>query len=109
MLETVQCSAFERPKPGVYLATFMGREVRDTKIGNSYLWTFKMASGKTLSGFGGNPAQTPTMNNRSGKWLCALAGKPPSECQVDPDACIGKQYQCIVGEEGKLETFTPCA
>lgn len=108
MLETVQGSAYEKPKPGVYPATYMGREVKETKLGKSYLWTFKMSDGKLLTRFAGDPVKPPTINTRHGKFLCALAGKPPSECQVDPDAYIGKRYLCIVIGEGILDIFTPC-
>lgn len=93
MLETVLSSAYEKMKPGVYPATYMGKEVKETKNGKSYLWTFKMSDGKTLTRFTGEPGKPATMNNRYGKWLCALAGKPISECSIDPDTYIGKLYQ----------------
>jgi len=106
MLTQIQSSAYEKMAPGAYPGVFQGLTIKETKNGNAYLWSFKLADGKILTRFTGEPGKPATMGNRYGKWLCALAGKPISECAVDPDTYVGRQYMCIVVAEGVLETFT---
>lgn len=109
MLFTINSSAIDPIAPGTYQATFVSMKPFETKNGAAYRWEFTTTDGKTVSALSDAEAQ-PTVKNKTGKWLCALANKPlVAGTQVDPDLFIGKKYFLIVeaGEQGgKLNTFS---
>lgn len=107
MLVHVNSGSYDKLPPGAYPGVFKGIEKKETKNGECFLWTFTLDNGKRVTRFTGEPGQIATIGNRYGKWLCALAGKPIGECDIDPDFYVGRRYTCIVGAEGILEAFTP--
>lgn len=109
MLHTIRTGAYEPLPQGIYPVSFVGYKEKETSKGLSYLWEFKTDDGKSVSGFAGEPGQTPTVKNKFGKWLCSIACRPLSEGSVDPDQYVGKRYQAVINADGKLEMFTPMA
>lgn len=95
---------------GNYQATFTGMKPVETAHGKAFRWTFKTDDGKEISAISDGVAP-PTVGNRTGKWLCALATKPlQAGVQIDPDHYIGKRYFVIVSaapeNRTKLDTFS---
>ena len=110
MLFTINPSANEPIAPGTYHATFNGVTPLETSKGHAYRWEFVTNEGKIISGLS-DATNPPTVKNKTGKWLCALSGKPlTAGVQVDPDLYKGKKYFLVVEAHesgGKLNTFSP--
>lgn len=109
MLHSIKTSAYEALPTGIYRVVFNGMKSIESKNGPVYRWEFKTDDGKSISGLSGEPGKTATLKNKFGRWLCAIAGRPLTEGEVDPDQFVGKKYQSVVGAEGNLEMFTPSA
>lgn len=103
---TIEKSGYENPSPGAYPATFQGLETIETQKGKCYRWVWALDSGKTVSGLSDLKV---TDQNKTGRWLAGLAGKPVvAGLSVDPAAYVGKRYTLIWGDKA-LTTLTPIA
>lgn len=106
MLFQVKSSAYEALKAGQYPCVFKGVSEVETTKGAAYRFDFLSDDGKKIGGFGGDVGQSPTLRNKLGRWLCALAGRSVSEGSVNVADYVGKRYVCLINADGKLETFT---
>ena len=108
---TIQESAGKIPA-GMYHGTFMGiSKPKEYEHGMSIQWHFKLDSGQKLLGFTScdNP---PTTQNKLGRWLSAISGKPlAGDTVVSPADYAGNRYVLSVIASGhdktKLDTFPP--
>ncbi len=107
MLYTIT-NSFEGLTPGNYPASFVGVSKIETQKGEALRWAFTTDDGKTISGL--TDAAKPTVKNKLGRWLCALAKAPlQAGTQVEPSDYIGKKYILIVSAHesgGRLDTFS---
>jgi hypothetical protein len=97
---------------GSHKATFRGIEQievsRQAGKEPAWRWVFyDAANDRTITGI--SDYTKPTTNNKFGRWLAALSGKPLSDgTAVNTDDYIGKEYVLIVvDKDGKtaLNTF----
>lgn len=109
-LLTIQTSAAETVPVGTYPVSFSKFSELETSKGRAYRWEFKADDGRLISGLS-DANGPPTTQNKTGRWLAALSGKPlTSGVAVNPDEYIGRRYFAIVAPNGnggtKLETFS---
>ena len=101
--------------PGSYECTFEGvEEVTHEKYGAGWKWVFEVIKGPHE---GQQCVRTtkpePTPKNSCGKFLAALAGKPPAaDLEIDTDDFVGQTYSVMVspsqdGDATRVETFVP--
>jgi hypothetical protein len=113
VLLTIKKTSFEDVPAGAHKAVFRGITPTETCKGEAYRWVFEVVDGdlkgKTASDL--SDRKVTTMN-KTGRWLCALSGKPLADgTEVNPEDYVGKKYLVIVEakENGrnKIATFTP--
>jgi hypothetical protein len=113
MLLTIQPSnTFSEVPPGNYPSKFEGVSEIETQKGKALRWLFKADDGKSISALS-DAESAPTPNNKTGRWLTALTGKPLTPgMSVDPSEFIGKRYFVIVASvngKSRVETFAAMA
>lgn len=97
---------------GSYLTTFMCVERKERQDGSEMLvWRFHdTKNDREIVGFT-DADKVPTPNNKLGRWLAALTGKPAvAGTKIDAGSYVGKKYLCMVGlkQDGqgtRLENF----
>jgi len=113
MLLTIKKTSFEEVPCGAHRVVFKGLTPLETSKGEAYRWTFEVVDGdlkgKTASDLSDRKVTTL---NKTGRWLCALSGKPLADgTQINPDDYVGKKYLVVVeakeGGRNKIATFTP--
>lgn len=108
-------SGYDVVAQGGYKATFLGIEEKilpshysESGQENNYVWMFQLTDGREVVGF--SSAEKPaTPKNKTGRYLAWIAGTSPTalaDVETDVDAYIGRPYQVIVNERGKVEQFT---
>ena len=97
---------------GGYECSFDGAEESTHEVyGDGLRWCFTVERGKHRSAKAYRTTKPePTPKNSCGRFLAALAGKPPTDgLEIDLDDYIGRRYSVIVGEsEGgstRVESF----
>jgi hypothetical protein len=115
MLMTISSNSYESLPAGLYRGTFASVEADETSKGKAWKWKFHVndpkASGKTVQEFS-DAERPPTVRNKTGRFLMALAGKALSEgTGIDPDQYVGKTYMLVIeprqdGNGTRLATFS---
>jgi hypothetical protein len=113
MLLTIKKTSFEDVPAGAHQAVFKGITPTETCKGEAFRWNFEVVEGNFKGKMASDLSdrKTTTMN-KTGRWLCALSGKPLADgTVVNPDDYVGRKYLVIVEakENGrnKIATFTP--
>jgi hypothetical protein len=89
--------------PGSYVARFLGAEPRESQFGPGLLWQFEVASGQQAGAKAtGMTGSEPTAQNKCGRFLAAITGKPLSVGEsVDLTAFVGRPYLIVVEKNDK--------
>jgi hypothetical protein len=111
------CGGFESVPAGVYQpCIFKALEECETSKGKAYRWRFETPDNKPITELS-DREHPPTERNKTGRFLAALAGKPPVVgTAVEPNDFVGRKYLVVVspkagatnGQTG-IATFSPLA
>ena len=92
---TIGDSGYEPIPTGNYQGTFNGIEEITGNYGQDYKWSFTLDDGRNLTAF--CPAKSPTVKNKFGKFLAAIAKQPlKAGVVVNPEDYIGQRYMLII-------------
>jgi hypothetical protein len=116
MLMTISSNSYESLPAGMYRGTFASVEADETSKGKAWKWKFNVrdpkAEGKTVCEFS-DAEGPPTLRNKTGRFLQALAGKALAEgTGINPDDYVGKSYLLVIEPkpdkpgETRLSTFS---
>lgn len=84
--------------PGAHTAKFLGVEQKESKFGPGIVWKFEVVSGPYAKAkTSGMTGIEPTAQNKCGKFLAGIMGKPLSvDQEIDLQSYVGKMYLVVV-------------
>ena len=97
MITICASKVYENAPAGVYQpCIFKGLDECETAKGKAYRWRFDLPDGKPITELS-DREHPPTVRNKTGRFLAALAGKPPvAGTSVEPNDFVGRKYLIVV-------------